>query len=302
MADLDDVALFVQISDAGGLAAAEATTGLPRSTLSRRLSRLEQRLGVQLAKRSPQAFALTPQGQTYRESCVAALDGIAQAEAVLKAAQAEPVGIVRLTTTGALTHGFLIDALPSFLQAHPDIGVTMDVSGDKVDLASEPFDIALRIGDVLGDGQFARILFEEREGIYASAEYLAGSGPLLSPSDLTGRLAVSCRRHAPAGFPLSFRLTNGAREATVTLPVRVRVNDVVAGRILAERGVGVASLPRFIGDPAVESGLLVRCLPEWLSPPIVVRAVLPQKPTAAARVLLEHLASLAKLRWPKPTR
>lgn len=292
-ANLDDVRLFVSIARAGGLNAAEAATSLARSALSRRLARLEKHLGTQLAKRTPHSFSLTPAGQAYFDTCAVALDSIARAEGDVIVRQTSLSGLVRITAAAPFTHAFLAMELPDFLAEHPEITVEIDVEGHKVDLATEAYDIAIRVGDPKGDGQVARQLFEAREGVYIAPKLLAGI-TVERPEDLPQFPAIACGSDLAGPLRIKWRLTKGAGDIDVSLRVCVSLDDGIVARILAERGAGIVSMPPFLAAPAVEAGTLVHLLPEWTSPPIVVRAVLPQKPTAATTALLRFLVDRVK--------
>lgn len=294
---IDDTVTFVAIATAGGLRAAEAATGLPRSALSRRLQRLETRLGVQLAKRTPHSFALTPAGERLFHEAKSALDRVAVAEAEIAGSQERAQGWVRITAPMPIAHGFLPEALADFLPAHPDILVTVDAEGRKADLAAEPYDLALRVGEVDG-GQRARRLFEECEAVYVAAGSALALDPPESPTDLERRPCILCRRSADVTAPVIWRMTDGHTERGIQIAVRLAVSDPVAAREYCAAGLGFASLPIFIGDDAVRSGRLVRVLPGWTSPRTTIRAVLPHRPTAAARAVLDHLVLKAKRRWP----
>lgn len=295
MRNIEDLQLFVMIARAGGLTAAEAETGLPRSALSRRLRALESGCGVQLAKRSPRSFGLTPAGQALFDDCAAAFDRIEGAKRKLSETRVSAVGLVRVTAPPALANGFLIDVLPAFLDKHPAISVALDVTGQKHDLEATSFDLAFRVGPIGSDRSVVRTLMTTRESIYAQP----GFDEMVSvPADLAGRPAVACRRDLLSGSEVIWHLTDGMTETSVRLQARTVVHDATLAVQLAARGVGLVSLPRFVAEPAAAAGRLRRVLPGWASPPIVVRAVLPHKPTAAARELLEFLCTEAKRRMP----
>lgn len=298
MGRMEDLVAFSAVADAGGLAAAGDRTGLPRSALSRRLRRLEAELGVQLAKRSPQSFALTPAGEALHARCRAAFALLDGAQAELAADFGLPRGLVRVTAPAPMAHGFLMGELGGFCDAHPGAWVSVDVTAVKLDLAVEPFDLALRVGDVAGDGQVARLLLREREAIYAAPALAAELDGAAGPEALAGRRSVFCTTDLAGPPRRVLRLSDGAETREVEVPVCLRVNDPMAGLRAGEAGLGLVNLPRFVGDPAVRAGSLVRVLPGWASPPVEVRAVLPQRPTAAARALLDHLATAARRRWP----
>ncbi len=272
-------------------------TGLTRSNLSRRLSALEQRVGAQLAKRSPQGFALTPAGQAYFDACVAGIDRIRDAEAALSRDHRHPRGLVRITAPSPIAHAFLASELFAFLAKYVEVSVLLDVTSKKTDLRHEPFDLALRVGDPGNQDQIARRIFEECEGLYAAPDWLKARSAVSSPRDLAGCEAVNCSSVSESGCR-AWHLTDGHDEIRIELNSRLAVNDAITAREAVINGVGIGNLPRFIGDPAVAAGHLVRILPDWTSPRVIIRAILPHKPTAAARALLDHLVARANVMWP----
>lgn len=297
MDELDEAALFVAMARAGGLAAAEAATGLPRSTLSRRLAALERRLGAQLAKRSPQGFVLTAAGEALAAEYGAGLARIAEAEAAVLAGQVEPAGLVRLTAPTPIMQGFLALELPGFFARHPDIWVSTCVESAKVDLTTSSYDLAFRVGDVGAGSLVARRLFEECDALYASPGYLAQREAPLEPADLESHDVVTCDQARPILRQTLWPLTNGAREVAARVRVRVHVGDIMSALAATRSGVGIGRVPRFIGADAVRDGGLVRVLPDWSGPAKTISVVLPHKPGAAARALLTYLAAAAKVRW-----
>lgn len=297
MAGLEDTELFVEIARVGGFAAAEATTGLKRSVLSRRLARLERRLGVQLAKRSPKGFALTPAGEQLIEACAGALERVRKAEAALAQRQTTPSGLVRVTAPAPIVHVFLSEELDAFLARHPEVNISVDVTGQKAALRDEPFDLALRVGEVGDDNLVARRLFIECEAVYASPRWVERHGAPAIPADLNDSHVIRCAGQDTSSSDGRWYLTDKKEEAEVPVCARVTVNDAVAAREIVSNGDLLGSLPRFIADPYVEQGRLIRLLPDWTSPRMIIRAVLPHKPTAAARALLDYLVGCADHRW-----
>ena len=295
--DLQDVAVFTAIARAGGLAAARVSTGLERSALSRRLKALEQRLGVQLAKRSPQSFALTPEGEALVEEYQAALERISAAEAALADRRARPAGALRVTAPSPIVHGFLLAELADFLNRHPEVRLSVDVNRVKVDLIAEPFDLALRVGDPRGETLVARRLFEECEALYAAPSWIARHGVPASLQDLAGHAAIICASAPMAPRDYGWTFVRGDQAEELRVAVALQINDPLQARLAAEQGIGIACLPRFIADTRCEEGSLVRLLPAWSGAMVSIRAVLPHRPSAAARALLDHLVKAAARRW-----
>lgn len=297
MSDFDEIVAFVAMAKSGGLAAAEAQTGLPRSSLSRRLSALERRLGVQLAKRSPQGFTLTETGAALFAEYAAGLDRIIDAEAVALTTQVEPSGVVRMTAPSPIVHGFLTEELPGLFARHPEIWVSVVTESAKLDLAAESFDLAIRVGDVQGDSQVARQLFEECDAFYASPSYLARHELPCEPDDLGRHDVITCQRAVPTARSETWPMTTGFRDAAPRIQVRLHVGDIMSALAATEAGIGIGRLPRFIGQAAARAGRLTRVLSDWTGPAKPVRAILPNKPSAATRAVLAYLADAAKVRW-----
>lgn len=297
MSKFDQISAFVAIAAAGGLAAAEAETGLPRSSLSRRLSALEKRLGVQLAKRSPQSFNLTDAGATLFAEFSAGLGRINEAEATAMASQSNPSGLVRVTAPSPIVQAFLAQELPGLFALHPEIWLSIITDSAKLDLAAENYDLAIRVGDVQGDRQVARRLFEECDAFYASASYLANHAPPREPDDLADHDVIMCQQAMPTARIETWPMTTGSREAAPRVPIRLHVADIMAALAASESGIGIGRLPRFVGDAAVRAGRLSRILPDWSGPVKIVRILLPHKPSAATSAVLNFLAEAAKVRW-----
>ena len=294
MTDLDDTALFVAIADAGGLAAAEARTGQPRSTLSRALKRLEARLGAPLARRTPQGFALTPEGARFHARAARALRELERAREEVSPGRAGRV--VRVTAPTLMAQGLLIPALARFRRANPDARVALLVTNDKVDLIDTNVDLAIRAGEAKDERLVARVLFCSVERLYAAPAHLQRFGLPRSPAELRDRPTVHCAgARALAARPV-WELTDGVRRERVELRDALAVNDPGTARGLAREGLGVACLPDFLGDEAARRGELVPVLPEWRTDEVLVRAILADGRDAseAVRRLLDELVAMGR--------
>ena len=136
---------------------------------------------------------------------------------------------------------------------------------------------------IRGDGQVARRLFDECEGLYAAPRWIERYGMPRRPDDLAGRPGIVCGPDAVAPPVRHWTIIRDDRTVEIAVAVAVQINDPLAARMAPEQGIGVVKLPRFIADMRCEAGLLVRLLPEWSGEMITVRAILPHRPTAAAR-------------------
>ncbi len=293
MSDLDDIAAFVAVADAGGLAAAEAATGQTRANLSRALKRLEGRLGVVLARRTPQAFTLTDAGARYHREVRAVLRGLERADA---AAGAEAVQTVRMTTPTLLGHTGVAEALARYRRDHPDVRLIVHVTNEKLDLVGGRIDVALRTGDAKGEALVARTLFEGRERLFASAAYLDRAGRPSRPADLRDHATIHCTPSSTFEAKPVWDLTDGEDDARVELRDALVVNDPGTACRLAHHGAGIARITDFLGARSVADGTLEAVLPNWSTAAVPVRAVILDGRNASkpVRALVDILAGA---RW-----
>ncbi len=293
MSDLDDIAAFVAVADAGGLAAAEATTGQTRANLSRALKRLEARLGVTLARRSPQGFALTDEGTRYHTASRAALQAVRAADAAVS----EGTPTVRITMPTLLGHTKLAEGLARFRRDRPDVRLVVHVTNEKLDLIAARVDLAFRTGEAKGEALVARTLFTARERLFASPAYLDRAGAPAAPSDLTAHATIHCTPSATFEATPTWALTNGTAEARVSLPDALVVNDPGTACRLAHLNAGIVRTTDFLGAASVADGRLRAVLPAWSTAEVPVRAVILDGRQAGepVRALLDALVASARV-------
>ena len=289
MGRFDDIAAFVAIADAGGFAAAETATGQPRSNLSRALKRLEARLGVPLARRSPQSFSLTDDGVRYHREARAALRGLEKAHEAIGVGERSTI---RITTPTLLGHTVLARALAGFHQQRPDVRVIVHVSNEKLDLIDKRIDVAIRTGDAKGEALIARTLFTAREKLFASPDYLDRVGRPEAPDALRSYVCVHCTPSSTFEHKPVWDLTDGTQTKRVELPDALVVNDPGTAAQLAHHSVGIARITDFLGDASVAAGTLEAVLPNWSTNKVPVRAVIldGRRASEPVRALVDILA------------
>jgi DNA-binding transcriptional LysR family regulator len=287
MAKLDDLDLFARVVEAGGFAAAERATGIPKSRLSRRVSALETRLGGRLIERSAHSFAVTPVGQVVYRHALAMLGEAEAAEAAVTEAMGEPAGLVRISA--ALMTGELILAamLADFAKLHPKVRIALSLSDRFVDLTVERFDLAIRASSapLANSDLVARRVWESGFLTVASPEYLARAGMPDSPAALS--------KHDCLGLGTLDTVRRWFFQgAEFAIEPRFRIDNLVALAQAAVRGLGLAQVPDYTCHRELAAGTLVRVLEEWELPPSSVYAVYPSRRglTAATRAVLDYLA------------
>jgi len=243
-ADLNDVLVFVRVVEAGSFTEAGKRLGIPRSSVSRRVSSLEKQLGVRLLQRTTRRLDLTELGSAYYDRCARSLEAIGEAESQVKAAQAVPQGRVRMSIPHDLGQ-FLAPMVSRFTGAFPEARVDVELSQRIVDLVGDGFDCAIRATDNLPDSSLvARRLITNASTIYASPAYLEAHGKPETPDDLADHRLIYFGR--PTGHP-SWQLSrDGGDSLEISIHPFLRTNDPGFARDAVASGAGVALLPEFL--------------------------------------------------------
>src|SRR5262245_60820826 len=156
--DLNDIVVFTKVVETKSFTGAADVLGLPKSTVSRKLAQLEERLGVRLVQRTTRKLALTEIGQAYYERCARIVSDLASAEQLVTDMQSTPRGRLRVTSPIDLATGYLGGIVAAFLAEHADINVEVDATDRVVDLIEEGFDVAIRFGPMPESTLIARHL------------------------------------------------------------------------------------------------------------------------------------------------
>ncbi|MCK6506123.1 LysR family transcriptional regulator [Myxococcota bacterium] len=262
--NLTDLASFVRVVELGTLAAAARAEGVPKSTLSRRIARLEQDLGVALVRRSARAFALTEDGRLLFERAGGPLRELARVGQALVEADQVPRGRLVLTAPHDLgASGEIVSLVVELRRLHPEVQVELRLEDRVVDLVTEGVDVAIRAhaGEVPGSGELmVRALGQGRLGVFASPAWVAAHGAPQRPHVLLSADLILHR--AALGRQVELQGPGGPVALDPSRAV-VLVNDFRAVRDLLLAGLGVGLLPlRTPGQGRVDPGL-VRLLPDW---------------------------------------
>lgn len=263
MQDLNDLFHFVAVVDHGGFAPAARALNLPKSSLSRRVTRLEERLGVRLIERSTRRFVVTEVGHEFHRHAQAALVEAQAAEDVALQVVGEPRGVVRVSVPITVAQGIMAEVMPAFLARFPKVKVQMTVTNRRIDLIEEGIDVAFRVrGELDGDqALMVRILGYERTLLVASPDFLKTHAAPQTPADLEGLPTLS--NIEQAGRQL-WRFTRGDGEQVVVEhdPV-LRAGEFNVLLHAAMAGVGIAHLPEIACAHSLRTGRLVALMPEW---------------------------------------
>lgn len=284
--NLVDLDTFARVAEFGTLTEAARLLNVPKSTVSRRVARLEDALGLTLLRRTARSVALTPEGERLYARTGPALADIQEARREMEQLDDEPRGQLRVTAPQDFAAvGSLPALLTRYRRRYPRVRLECILTNRLVRLAEEGVDIALRAGGLLEDTTqltARRITTGEFDsGLYASPSYLAEAPPLEGVADLKKHHWVG---HPAFGAVGRFRLVGPNGEARVEVGEVMRINDFAVVCALLVEGAGVSALPNALARPAAVRGELVRVLPDWSSPPGYLWIVWPKSRHMTPRV------------------
>ena len=295
MADIDpgDLLLFARIVECGSFSAAADRVGQPKSTVSRRLSLLETQLGERLLQRTTRRLVLTEFGASLLEHARKVTEEVEAAGALAQHRQQAPSGLLRVSMPGDFANHAMGTLMARFMEKYPAISLEIDLSPRRVDLVAEGFDLAIRMGTLPDDSTLAaRAVAISRLALYASPGYTALRGLPEQPDDLY--------KHDLLSLPpklngmIRWHLLRGKTEWERELPARMIANSPELLVRMACTGIGIAASTELFAQSFLESGQLVRVLPEWSFPTVTGWAVFPGRRLmpAKTRVFLDMLESL----------
>jgi DNA-binding transcriptional LysR family regulator len=296
--DFEGLAIFAKVVELRSFSAAANELALSKATISKAVSRVEERLGARLFNRTSRRLALTDAGQQLAERAAAILAAGEAAESEALAMTASPRGLVRMAAPMSFGLREVAPLLPEFLAAYPDVSVDLHFSDARVDLIGDGFDLAIRIAAMPDSSLVARRLCPMKGMTVAAPSYLARRGRPTHPSHLAEH---DCLRYAYLSTPDLWRFTNAAGEEVSVRPtgaLRVNNGDAMIPTLVA--GLGIAVLPEFIVGEAITSGQLEVLIPDWSMSNAGLHLVMPSAGPRPARVelLIEFLAkTLSRQRW-----
>jgi DNA-binding transcriptional LysR family regulator len=270
--NLNEIAVFARVVELGSFTRAAEQLGVPRSTVSRAVARLEERLGVRLLQRSTRALRLTDAGVAYHERVAAALGLIADAEGEVSHLQGAPRGTLRITAPYDIGVGFLAGIVARFTARYPEVRVDSVLTGRLVDLIAEGFDLAVRAGRLRDSSLMSRNLGAMESRLFAAPAYLEARGQPASPEALRDHDCVLFR---PQSGKARWRLTGAAGTVLVEVSGPIGADDFSFVRAAVCAGAGIGLLPWFLCADDVAAGRLVRVLPRHEQTGVALHVVYP---------------------------
>lgn len=287
---LNDMALFVDVVRARSFRGAAKALGSPVSSVSRRIAGLEKAIGLRLLHRTTRSMELTEAGRLYFERAERIVAEARLAHEQLGGLLDQPAGLIRASLPVDFATAYLAPIITEFAQRHPGITFELDLTPRNVNLVTEPFDVAVRIGQPADSSLIGHKLGEVSAHLYAGPGFLDEHGEPAEPDDLA---RLPC---LPMTNRSSWLLTGLGGSREVRVDGRYRVNSGGMLRRLAVLNQGIALLPEAIVPDDVAAGRLVRVLPEWRGVPVPIFALtetrlLPAKTQRFIEFLRERLGA-----------
>jgi DNA-binding transcriptional LysR family regulator len=284
--DLNEIVVFARVVQAGSFRAAALQLGMPKSTVSRKVAELEERLNARLLQRTTRKLSLTDVGRTFYEYSARIATEIETAERAVISLQATPQGLLRVTTPINLT--YLGPIVADYLKRYPQVRLELFCTGRTVDLVEERFDLGIRAGTLSDSSLIARSLGQATWFLVATPAYLKRRGQPRSPEDLK---AHDCFFFGAGRDSFELHLDRGDESAKLTVPARMIVSDMDVLSAAVSAGLGVGLLPGFSCVEALQARRLSRVLREWSTPTTPLHLVYPSTRQLSPKVksFADHL-------------
>lgn len=293
MLDLQPLASFVAVVNAGSFVGAADALGLSKAAVSRHVTELEARLGVRLLHRTTRRLSLTDEGQRLHARAVELLAAADELEAEARSRSGQAAGLLRINAPLTFGNLHLAPLWPRFARAHPQVELDVTLNDRVVDLVEEGYDLAIRITNLKASQLVSRRLATTRMVLCASPGYLAAHGAPGHPRELAGH-RIMAYSYFSGGDDWRFHGPQGAVAVRVRPWIRTNSGDTC--RVAALQDQGIVLQPDFLVGPDLAAGTLVELLPGYRAAELGIHAVyasrkhLPHKTRALVDFLVEAFA------------
>jgi DNA-binding transcriptional LysR family regulator len=294
MTNLADLEIFARVVTSGSMSSAGRELGLQPAIISKRIKRLEERLGTRLFQRTTRQISLTEAGEGFHQRVVAALAGLEEAEAFVSGRSGEVRGRLRISAPTSFGRMHIAPHLRAFFDLYPDLRVQLMLTDEFQDIVAEGFDLAIRIAELDDSSLVARKLAPVRRVLCAAPDYVARHGAPAGIADLERHICIPAHNNA------HWHLAGPGGEVTLKPegPLATNSSEVVREAVLA--GLGIALRSSWDIGPDLKAGKLVRVLPDWTgSANVGLYAVYPSRQFLPAKVRA-FIDFLAELYGPEP--
>lgn len=284
-----ELAFFCLLIKQGSLAATARELNLTPPAVSRRLTQLEERLGVRLLNRTTRRISLTSEGEVYFENSLRILSDIDDMERLVSSSRAAPKGLLRVNAPLGFGRSYIGPAISAFTKTYPEVSVQLHLTDRPISLPDEAIDVSIRFGEQPDSRLIAKKIAANRRLLCASPVYLRVAGTPIHPHDLTQHQCIVLRQNESAYG--NWRLSKGKQTETVKVHGKLSTNDGEVALNWALEGHGILMRAEWDVAKYLRSGRLVQVLPDYDTPPADVYAVYLERLNLSAKVsyFIDHL-------------
>jgi DNA-binding transcriptional LysR family regulator len=289
MSNFMDMEIFARVVTAGSMSAAGREMGLSPAVVSKRLRRLEDRLGTRLLQRTTRQISLTEAGQGFYERVVAILASIEEAETYVSRRSAMARGTLRVSAPTSFGRMHIAPHLSAFLKSNPDLAINLELSDEFVDIVGGGFDLAIRIAELTDSSLVARRLAPIHRVLCATPGYLHTHGTPRTIHDLSNHVCLAAANQDP----WKLEGPDGPIAVRASGPIQTNSSEVIREAVI--NGVGIALRSTWDIGAELRAGKLQVVLPQYrASRHVGVHAVYPSRRflPAKVRVFIDYLAHL----------
>ena len=281
---LKQIESFVSVAARGSLTAAANAEGVAPAVVGRRIDALEERLGVKLLVRTTRKITLTHEGSAFLEDCQRLLSDLANAEASVSAGGVKASGYLRVTAPAGFGRRHVAPLVPRFIEQHPDVNVSLNLSDRVVDIVNESYDCAVRVGDLPDSSLISVRMADNRRLCVATPAYLRRAGTPRHPNELLRHQCLTLSSDASQTRGWAFVVDGAVTHLRPSGRLDCSDGQVLHDWCLA--GLGIAWRSTWEVEQEVASGQLLTVLDDFAAPPNGIYAVFPHAKHLPLRVRL----------------
>lgn len=272
MVDLNSLAVFASVVDAGSFTGGAKALGLPKGSVSRKISRLETSLGVRLLNRTTRKLSLTDVGRAYYEQCRNGLAELDAASQLVRDTQSTPMGVIRISAPADSGRGGMGNWIEEYLRRYERTKIELVLTDEFVDLVEQRIDLAFRSGPLMDSSLVARKLAPSYRLLCASPEYLNRRGQPASLDDLREH---DCIVHGDSVTGANWHLRGPEGDVGVGVKARIAAGNIGFVQRCALSGLGIALIPEAVVRDDIRARRLINVLDGYSSPSVGLYAIYP---------------------------
>ena len=292
MVDLNDIAVFEKVAAFGSFTLAARTLGIPKSSISRAIARLEGELGVRLFERGTRSVQLTAVGESLRLRCESGLAQISEAVESAAGLAGTPRGKLRVSAGIGFGFNILGAQLPGFLARYPEVSVSVNLTSRTEDLVADGVDVAIRMGPLTNSTLIATRLGTMGRYLCAAPAYIERRGRPKSPEEVVEHETIEMP--GANGRPRVWSFTRNGESHAVEIEPRISSNEALLIIRLIHAGCGIGIISGYMCTEGLESNQLEILLPEWSAPPVDVSLVFPSRRemSSTVRAFIDYMREM----------